>query len=239
MSGTADVELVGLENIWKIYSVGPNGVPALRGVDIAIQHGEYVAIMGHSGSGKSTLLNVLGCLDRPSDGRYFLGGEDVSLFSDNELSEVRNQRIGFVFQSFNLISGLSIVQNIEVPLFYQGVPRRQRHIRSQEMAELVGLKERLNHRPQELSGGQQQRVAIARAMVNDPLVLLADEPTGNLDSNTSAEILALFDELYQRGRTVLMVTHESDVAAHAGRTVYLKDGIVESDTLNAPAAVRS
>ncbi|MGC9454091.1 MAG: ABC transporter ATP-binding protein [Phycisphaerae bacterium] len=232
------MELVGFENIWKIYSVGPNGVPALRGVNISIHEGEYVAIMGHSGSGKSTLLNVLGCLDRPTEGRYNLGGQDVSLFSDNELSEVRNQRIGFVFQSFNLISGLSIVQNIEVPLFYQGVPRRQRHTRSREMADLVGLAERLSHRPQELSGGQQQRVAIARAMVNDPLVLLADEPTGNLDTQTSAEILSLFDELHRRGRTVLMVTHESDVAAHAQRTIYLKDGLVESDTTNAAAAVQ-
>ena len=233
------MELVRLEQLWKVYAVGPHGVPALRGLDLAVEEGEYAAIMGHSGSGKSTLLNLLGCLDRPTRGRYHLGGEDVSLFSDNELSEVRNQRIGFVFQSFNLIPGLSIVQNIEVPLFYQGVSRRQRHARSREMAEMVGLTERLEHRPQELSGGQQQRVAIARALVNDPLLLLADEPTGNLDSGTSAEILALFDELHRRGRTVLTVTHEADVANHANRTVQLRDGRVESDTVNAEPAVRS
>jgi putative ABC transport system ATP-binding protein len=230
------MDLVKLEELWKVYAVGPQGVPALRGVDLAIAEGEYAAIMGHSGSGKSTLLNMLGCLDRPTRGRYYLGGEDVSLFSDNELSEVRNRRIGFVFQSFNLISGLSLVQNIEVPLFYQGVPRRQRHVRSREMAELVGLQQRLDHRPQELSGGQQQRVAIARALVNDPLLLLADEPTGNLDTHTSSEILALFDELHERGRTVLMVTHERHVAAHAGRVVQLEDGRVRSDTVaEAPA----
>ena len=224
-------ELIRLDDLWKVYPVGP-GVPALRGINLTVCQGEYIAIMGHSGSGKSSMLNVLGCLDRPTSGHYWLGGEDVSCMSDAQLSEVRNSRIGFIFQSFNLIAQLSIVENIEVPLFYQGVPRSRRHPRSRELAELVGLGQRLNHRPRELSGGQQQRVAIARALANDPLVLLADEPTGNLDTGTTSEIMALFEDLHQRGRTIVMVTHEDDVAAHARRVVKLRDGLVASDVLN-------
>jgi len=201
-------ELVRLDNLWKIYSVGATRVPALRGVSLTVRRGEYVAIMGPSGSGKSTMLNVLGCLDRPTRGHYWLGPDDVSLLSDNQLSDVRNRRIGFVFQSFNLIQQLTIVQNIEVPLFYQGVSRSQRHRRSHELAEKVGLGNRLHHRPRELSGGQQQRVAIARALVNDPLLILADEPTGNLDTATGERILDLFDQLHAEGKTILIVTHE-------------------------------
>jgi putative ABC transport system ATP-binding protein len=221
--------LVELENLWKIYPIG-EGVPAVRGINLRIAQGEYVAIMGPSGSGKSSLLNILGCLDRPSRGHYHLGDQDVSRMTDAELSDVRNRRIGFVFQSFNLIPRLSIVANIEIPLFYQGIPRRLRHSRSRALAETVGLGHRLDHRPSELSGGQQQRVAVARALVNDPLILLADEPTGNLDTRTTTEILALFETLHCKGRTILMVTHEDEVAAHAHRVVRLRDGLVESDT---------
>ena len=221
--------VVRFENLWKIYPVGP-GVEALRDVSLRIDQGEYVAIMGHSGSGKSTMLNILGALDRPTRGRYHLQEQDVSWMSDAQLSEVRNLRIGFVFQSFNLIPGLSILQNIEIPLFYRGVPRRMRHPRSVEMAEMVGLGDRMDHRPAELSGGQQQRVAVARALVNDPLILVADEPTGNLDTHTASEILDLFDALHARGRTIIMVTHEDHVAAHAHRIVTLRDGTIESDS---------
>jgi len=224
--------LIRLEGIWKVYELGPVKVPALRGIDLQIADGEYVAIMGQSGSGKSTLLNLLGCLDRPTRGRYWLGDEDVSKMSDDRLSQVRGQRIGFVFQSFNLIAQLSLLQNIEVPLFYQGMPRRQRHPKSRQLAELVGLGTRRDHKPTELSGGQRQRVAIARALANDPLILLADEPTGNLDSRTSDEILAIFDELHARGRAIVMVTHEQSVAAHAKRIVRLHDGQIVSDEAN-------
>jgi putative ABC transport system ATP-binding protein len=225
--------LVQLCDVWKVYDVGPEGVPALRGISLDISAGEYVAIMGHSGSGKSTLLNLLGCLDRPTGGEYWLGDEEVSTLSDDELSDVRNRRIGFIFQSFNLIQGITVSENIEVPMFYQGIPRSLRAPRSTELGRLVGLGDRLHHRPRELSGGQQQRVAIARAMANDPLILLADEPTGNLDSATTREILVLFDRLHEQGRTVLMVTHEDDVAAHAERVVWLRDGEVVSDERNA------
>ena len=230
-------ELIDLSDIWRTYHLGRTRVDALRGVDLSIDEGEYVAVMGPSGSGKSTLLNLLGCLDRPSRGSYRLGGQDVSRMSDDRLSDIRNLRLGFVFQSFNLIAQLSIVENIEVPLFYQGVARGRRHARSAELAEMVGLSGRLRHRPSELSGGQQQRVAIARALANDPLVILADEPTGNLDSHTSLEILGVIDEVHRRGRTILMVTHEDEVAARAERIVRLMDGKVASDETRRRSAV--
>ena len=224
--------LVELRNLSKVYAMGPQGVPALRDVDLRIDGGQYVSIMGQSGSGKSTLLNLLGCLDRPTRGHYLLSGQDVSAMSDDELSEVRNRRIGFVFQSFNLIPWLSVLENIEVPLFYQGLRRAERHPRSRKLAEMVGLGDRMEHRPTELSGGQQQRVAIARAMANDPVVVLADEPTGNLDSQTAREILTVLADMHQRGRTIILVTHEAEVAAQTQRIVRLRDGEIESDTMN-------
>ncbi|MCX5648099.1 MAG: ABC transporter ATP-binding protein [Planctomycetota bacterium] len=217
-------ELVDLE---KSYRMGADlVVEALRGVTLRIEEGEYLAIMGASGSGKSTLLNLLGCLDRPTSGRYLLGGEDVSQLSDGELSEVRGQRIGFVFQSFNLIPQLSALDNIEVPLFYQGMHRRDRRRRATALAEQVGLGPRARHKPMELSGGEQQRVAIARALANDPLIILADEPTGNLDSKTGLDILTIFDDLTARGRTLIVVTHDENIARRTHRVVRLADGRV-------------
>jgi putative ABC transport system ATP-binding protein len=231
--------LVHLEDVSKVYETGAVSVHALREISLTIAEGEYVAIMGKSGSGKSTLLNLLGCLDRPTTGHYLLGDKDVSQMDDNALSEARNRRIGFVFQSFNLIQWLSVVENIEVPLFYQGVAAGDRRRISMRLAESVGLADRAHHRPGELSGGQQQRVAIARSLANDPLILLADEPTGNLDSQTTDEILSLLAELHHRGRTVIMVTHEPEVAERAQRVVTLRDGQVESDCRNAPACPSS
>ena len=204
-------------------------VEALRGIDLRVDPAEYVCIMGPSGCGKSTLLNLLGCLDRPTSGHYFLGGEDVSKMDDDSLSSVRCRRLGFVFQSYNLIQQLSVVENIEVPLFYQGVDEQESRQRAEEMSRLVGLEHRLNHRPYELSGGQQQRVAIARALINDPLMILADEPTGNLDSASGVEILRLFDRLREMGKTLLLVTHDPDVSKRSGRVIRLRDGRVESD----------
>jgi putative ABC transport system ATP-binding protein len=214
-------------------------VHALRDVSLIFRQGDYVAIRGHSGSGKSTLLNVLGCLDRPTSGRYFLGGEDVSRLDDDQLSDIRSERLGFVFQNFNLIPQLNIVENLEVPLFYRGVAPRIRRERAKAMLERVGLAERMTHRPMELSGGQQQRVAIARSLMGDPLVILADEPTGNLDSATGELILALFDDLHAEGKTILMVTHEPDVAARCPRQVSLKDGRILTDILTASAEPNS
>ena len=225
-------ELVRLKDVWKTYDVGGQAVHALSGINISISEGEYVAIMGQSGSGKSTMLNLLGCLDKPTSGEYWLGEKDVSKYTDGQLSEVRNMRIGFVFQSFNLLPRISVLANIEVPLFYRGVPRSRRRPKSWELARMVGLGDRALHAPQELSGGQKQRVAIGRALANDPLILLADEPTGNLDSTTSRDIMALFDELHERGRTILMVTHEVDIAAHANRVINLADGKAVQDSLN-------
>ncbi len=232
-------ELVRLEHVHKAYPMGRSTVHALSDVSFVIGRGEYVAIMGSSGSGKSTLLNLLGCLDRPTSGRYFLGERDVSVLTDPELSEIRGRQIGFVFQSFNLIPQLTVQANIEVPLFYQGVPRRRRHPVARDLAGLVGLAGRADHRPTELSGGECQRVAIARALANDPLLLLADEPTGNLDSATTEEILLLLDDMSARGRTIIMVTHETHVAARARRIIHLKDGAVDSDETTAPAEART
>ncbi|MCX5684507.1 MAG: ABC transporter ATP-binding protein [Planctomycetota bacterium] len=222
-----------LVNLRKVYQMAAGvEVVALRDVSLTVEEGEYLAIMGPSGSGKSTLLNLLGCLDRPSSGHYILGGEDVSGLSDSELSAVRGRRIGFVFQSFNLIPQLTALDNIEVPLFYQQVPRRERRRRSEELAERVGLGARARHKPMELSGGEQQRVAIARALANDPLIILADEPTGNLDSRTGQEILAIFDDLSSRGRTLIIVTHDESVGKRTHSIVRVADGLIVSHEKN-------
>jgi putative ABC transport system ATP-binding protein len=218
-----------VEHVAKQYPTRGEPLVVLRDVSLELTRGENLAVLGPSGSGKSTLLNILGCLDRPTTGKYLLGGHDVATLDDAQLSELRNRHIGFIFQSFNLIAQLTVLENIEVPLFYQGMPRRDRRERSRELAERVGLGRRLQHRPRQLSGGQQQRVAIARSMANDPLILLADEPTGNLDSHTSDEILAIFSELHGQGRTLVMITHEEDVARHSRRVVRLHDGQVASD----------
>ena len=221
------MSLAELVDIQKIYPMGAGvEVTALAGISLTIDEGQYSAIMGPSGSGKSTLLNLIGCLDRPTSGRYILGGQDVSNLSDAELSEVRGRRIGFVFQTFNLIPQLTALDNIEVPLFYRGMHRHERRRRSRELADRVGLGHRAQHKPMELSGGEQQRVAVARALANDPLIILADEPTGNLDSRTGQEILALFDDLTARGRTVVVVTHDESIGRRAHRIVRVADGKV-------------
>ena len=225
----SDAFIVQLENVRKTYQLGLVVVEALRGLSLAIEAGEYVSIMGPSGCGKSTLLNVLGCLDRPTSGQYFLGDEDVSKMDDDTLSAVRGARLGFIFQSYNLIQQLTVVENIEIPLYYQGCPERQSHALAMEFVDLVGLGDRLNHKPAELSGGQQQRVAIARALVNEPLILLADEPTGNLDSSSGEEILKLFDDLNEQGKTMIVVTHDPNTSRHARRVIRLRDGQIESD----------
>ena len=224
--------IVQFENVRKNYQMGLVSVEALRGVTFSIEAGDYISIMGPSGCGKSTILNLLGCLDRPSAGRYLLGGDDVSQMNDDALSGVRGARLGFVFQSYNLIQQLTVVENIEIPLYYQDCPEHESRERARHLATRVGLEERLDHKPFELSGGQQQRVAIARALVNDPLVILADEPTGNLDSTSGAEILKLFDELNAQGKTLILVTHDPSIAEHARRAIRLRDGQIESDTRN-------
>jgi putative ABC transport system ATP-binding protein len=221
-----------LIDIKKDYVLKSETVRALRGVSFDVPAGDYVAIMGPSGSGKSTLLNLLGCLDKPTSGEFFLGDDDVARMSDDQLAYIRASRIGFVFQSYNLIQQYSVLENIEVPLLYQGRLTSKGRSRCRELADMVGLGDRLGHRPTQLSGGQQQRVAIARSLVNDPYFILADEATGNLDSVTSEEILAMFERLNDQGRTIIMVTHEDDVAAHAKRIIRLRDGLLQSDRVN-------
>lgn len=226
---SASDEVIRLEDLKKEYRMGDNVVHALRGITFSLERGDYMAIMGHSGSGKSTLLNILGCLDQPTSGRYLVGGVDAARMSDGELSALRREKFGFVFQSFNLIRQLSVVENIELPLFYMGWTQRRCRDRSSELAEKVGLAKRLHHRPYELSGGQQQRVAIARALSNNPSVILADEPTGNLDSQTGDEIMEMLDDLAEAGRTIILVTHERDIAEHAHRIIYLMDGQIRQE----------
>ncbi len=232
------MSIIELQDVHKVYDMGAEKVHALNGVDLAIGHGEYVAIMGPSGSGKSTMMNLLGCLDTPSTGSYILNGTAVEKLNDQELAAIRNKEIGFVFQTFNLLARTDALQNVELPLIYAGVSRKERRERAARALARVGLTDRAHHLPNELSGGQRQRVAIARALVNDPSILLADEPTGNLDTATSTEIMQLFDELHRQGNTVILVTHEAEIAAHAERKIVLRDGKVLSDVLEpAPAAV--
>ena len=225
--------LIETRDLWKTYVMGSEEIHALRGVSIEIERGEYVAIMGPSGSGKSTLMNLIGCLDTPSRGTYLLNGREVSLMNDNELARIRNEEIGFVFQTFNLLPRATALHNVELPLVYAGVGARDREVRAKAALEKVELAPRMMHRPNELSGGQRQRVAIARALVNNPSILLADEPTGNLDSKTGHEIMALFARLHQAGNTIILVTHEADVAAFAHRTISIRDGQVEKDVRQA------
>jgi putative ABC transport system ATP-binding protein len=238
MSGTngnnvgADSDiLIKIENLWKTYQMGAEEIHALRGVSFTIQRGAYVAIMGPSGSGKSTMMNLIGCLDTPSQGQYFLNTRLVSEMDDDELAHIRNKEIGFVFQTFNLLPRASALHNVELPLIYNGTPANERKQRAIKALQNVELGERLHHRPNELSGGQRQRVAIARALVNNPSLILADEPTGNLDSTTSMEIMQLFDALHQTGNTIILVTHENDIALHAHRVIRLLDGQVSSDEI--------
>jgi putative ABC transport system ATP-binding protein len=225
--------LIETRDLWKTYVMGSEEIHALRGVSIEIQRGEYVAIMGPSGSGKSTLMNLIGCLDTPSKGSYLLNGKQVGQMNDNELARIRNEEIGFVFQTFNLLPRASALQNVELPLVYAGVQAKDRHLRAKAALDKVELSSRMSHRPNELSGGQRQRVAIARALVNNPSILLADEPTGNLDSKTGAEIMGLFARLHEGGNTIILVTHEADIAAFAHRTIHLRDGQVEKDVSQA------
>ncbi|PIO49116.1 MAG: macrolide ABC transporter ATP-binding protein [[Chlorobium] sp. 445] len=223
--------VIQIEDVTKEYRMGEEIVRALRGVSLSIYRNEYVAIMGPSGSGKSTMMNLLGCLDTPTSGRYEFNGKDVATMEDDELAEIRNKEIGFVFQTFNLLPRSTALQNVELPLIYAGVPAQERRERAMAALESVGLGDRMYHKPNELSGGQRQRVAIARALVNNPSIILADEPTGNLDTKTSADIMNVFEELYEKGNTIIVVTHEEDIARHARRIVRLRDGLIESDRL--------
>ncbi len=227
--------IIRVRGLSRVYEMGSETVHALRGVDLDIGRNEYVAIMGPSGSGKSTMMNLIGCLDTPTAGEYWLNGTEVSRMTDDALADVRNREIGFVFQTFNLLPRASALHNVELPLIYAGIKTAERRARAEGALRRVGLAERMHHKPNELSGGQRQRVAIARALVNDPSILLADEPTGNLDSVTSEEIMAVFGELHGQGQTVVMVTHEPDIAEHAGRVVTLRDGLIHSDTFQEAA----
>ena len=222
-------EVIRIENLTRFYTIGEETVRALNGINLSIQKNEYVALMGPSGSGKSTLMNIIGCLDTPTSGEYFLNGPNVAQLSDSDLAAIRNKEIGFVFQTFNLLPRLTALQNVALPLVYAGIPEAERLKKAKEVLEQVGLGDRIKHRPNELSGGQRQRVAVARALVNHPSIILADEPTGNLDSKTSEEIMQLLDIIHQAGNTIVLVTHEEDIALHAKRVVRMRDGIVESD----------
>jgi len=227
--GNGNEVLIRTENLWKTYRMGAEEIHALRGVSFEIMRGEYVAIMGPSGSGKSTMMNLIGCLDTPTDGKYYLNNRLVSEMNDDELARIRNKEIGFVFQTFNLLPRATALHNVELPLIYNGTPAAERKERAIKALQAVELGDRMYHKPNELSGGQRQRVAIARALVNNPSIILADEPTGNLDSATSAEIMNLFDTLHKRGNTIVLVTHEADIAGHAHRVIRLLDGKVERD----------
>jgi putative ABC transport system ATP-binding protein len=229
--------LIETDDLWKTYQMGDEQIHALRGVSLQIERGEYVAIMGPSGSGKSTLMNLIGCLDTPSKGRYLLNGKVVSEMNDNELARIRNEEIGFVFQTFNLLPRATALHNVELPLVYAGVPKKDRLERAKAALDKVELSPRMHHRPNELSGGQRQRVAIARALVNNPSILLADEPTGNLDSKTGVEIMSLFERLHGAGNTIVLVTHEADIAAHAHRIISIRDGQVAKDVRQDPHSV--
>jgi putative ABC transport system ATP-binding protein len=224
--------LIDIRDITKVYDMGEERVRALDGVTLGVERGEYIAIMGPSGSGKSTLMNLIGCLDTPSSGSYVLNGREVARMTDDELAQIRNQEIGFVFQTFNLLPRTTALQQVELPLVYAGVSKKERRERAVRALAAVGLADRMGHQPNEMSGGQRQRVAVGRALINDPSILLADEPTGNLDSQTGSEIMALFDDLNSRGNTIVLVTHEEDIAAHARRIVRLRDGKVRDDGPN-------
>ena len=226
--------LIETRDLWRTYVMGDEEIHALKGVSISIERGEYVAIMGPSGSGKSTLMNLIGCLDSPSKGTYLLNGKEVSQMNDNELARIRNEEIGFVFQTFNLLPRATALHNVELPLVYAGMPRKERLEQAKQAIEKVELTHRMTHKPNELSGGQRQRVAIARALVNNPSILLADEPTGNLDSKTGVEIMGLFARLHQGGNTIILVTHEADIAAYAHRVIAIRDGQVERDVRQQP-----